>query len=132
MSDREEALGQLDDLFASARQARPRMSADLTAAILQDAAIVRRDGDSAVPNVAVPRSEAMLHRLWRQFSTAIGGWPALGGLAAASVAGLWIGLAPPSFLPDPAERYVALSSGSQLVSNAGYDVILLMGEEVLP
>lgn len=39
---------------------------------------------------------------WRAALAALGGWPALGGLAAASAAGLWIGLAPPAFLPDPA------------------------------
>lgn len=130
MSDTETTRDQLDDLFATARRDAPPMSDNLMAAILQNASDVQleRDQESAVLS---PPSEAGVVRLWRQFSAAIGGWPALGGLAAASVAGLWIGLAPPSFLPDPAERFVALSSGSQLISNAGYDVTLLMGDEVL-
>lgn len=32
----------------------------------------------------------------------LGGWMGLSGLAAASLVGLWIGIAPPDVLPDPA------------------------------
>lgn len=31
----------------------------------------------------------------------IGGWAGVGGMAAAAMAGVWIGVAPPSALPDP-------------------------------
>jgi len=41
-------------------------------------------------------------RPWRQIVDALGGWPALAGLATACAAGVWIGLAPPSNWPDPA------------------------------
>lgn len=37
----------------------------------------------------------------QQFLRVLGGWPAMGGLAAACAAGVWIGVAPPDFLPDP-------------------------------
>lgn len=32
----------------------------------------------------------------------LGGWPAMGGLALATCAGVWIGVSPPALLPDPA------------------------------
>jgi hypothetical protein len=31
---------------------------------------------------------------------AVGGWPALSGLAAATVAGVWVGVAPPTSVED--------------------------------
>jgi hypothetical protein len=36
----------------------------------------------------------------------IGGWPSMGGLAAATVAGLWIGVAPPDALTDLSAGYL--------------------------
>ncbi|MCF2869965.1 hypothetical protein L0664_02695 [Octadecabacter sp. G9-8] len=36
----------------------------------------------------------------------IGGWPSFGGLAAATVAGLWIGVAPPAALADISAGYL--------------------------
>ncbi len=69
-------------------------------------------------------------QIWRQFVSAVGGWPALGGLVAASLSGLWIGLAPPSFLPDPIESFASYSSGSQVVSDLDYDVSFLLSDEV--
>lgn len=113
-----------------ARRDAPMMPENLQAAILQDAADVQMQKlqhETAI----VPDSTSRFVHLWRQFSSAIGGWPALGGLAAAGVAGLWIGFAPPAFLPDPAGQLIAISSGSQLLTDAGYDVTLLMGDEVL-
>lgn len=136
MTDKEgaqEDMSDVDALFASAREVPPQMPKNLEQAILRDAAQVQarrletqtqaRSGQGATP-------ERGLHRIWRQFSAAIGGWPALGGLAAASLVGLWVGVAPPAFLPDPVESFVAYSSGAQLISEQGYDVSLLMSEEV--
>ncbi len=135
----------LEELFATARQTRPDVPMALQAAILADAVLQQKtrsevlarqsadlaagqSADLAATQTAGRHSTA--HRLWRQFSAAVGGWPAFGGMAAASLAGLWIGLAPPSFLPDPVERFAAFSSGSQLITDLGYDVSLLMGDEV--
>ncbi|CUH87983.1 hypothetical protein PH5382_01914 [Phaeobacter sp. CECT 5382] len=132
MSDKDEAMTELDDLFAVARHTPPRMSQDLTAAILSDAANVldERAKTAAVSFVSAQQDQGV-RRLWRQFTSAVGGWPALGGMVAASLSGLWIGLAPPSFLPDPVAQIAELSNGSQLISNLGYDVSLLIGEEVI-
>jgi hypothetical protein len=38
----------------------------------------------------------------RRLLEALGGWPALGGLAVASSVGFWIGISPPEGMVDPA------------------------------
>ncbi|MEP2717670.1 hypothetical protein [Pseudophaeobacter sp.] len=136
MSDKENGLTDvsgLDDLFAVARNTPVEMPASLTAAILADASQVqelhRQAALQSLPG-ASRGEQGAAQRLWRQFSAAVGGWPSLGGLAAASLTGLWLGLAPPSFLPDPVASYAAFSSGSELISNQGYDVSLMMSDEV--
>lgn len=50
--------------------------------------------------------------VWEQMREAVGGWPALGGLAVASLAGLWIGFAPPAMLPDPAGLLVGADNSA--------------------
>lgn len=87
---------ELDDLFAQARQT--RLPADLQARILADAQHVQSDQKpSPIPPVR--------RGVWAQLQSAIGGWPALGGLAVAGLVGVWIGAASPSFLPDPAALF---------------------------
>ncbi|WP_296425373.1 hypothetical protein [Yoonia sp.] len=79
----------LDDIFAQARAVTPDPSADLMARILAD--------------VVSPASEATLVAgpgLWARLSGMLGGWPALGSLLAATVAGIWIGVAPPATVED--------------------------------
>ncbi len=81
----------LDDLFATARAAAPAPSDDLMARVLADAAAVQPQ--PATTTAAVPG-------LWSRMLDAIGGWPAVSGLAAATVAGIWVGVAPPSSVED--------------------------------
>jgi hypothetical protein len=81
----------LDDMFAQARAVTPAPSDDLMARVLADAAAVQ------------PRNRpiaAMRPTLWSRMSDAVGGWPALSGLAAATVAGVWVGIAPPAQVED--------------------------------
>ncbi len=81
----------LDDLFAQARSVQPTPSDALTARVLADA-------DAVQPKMtASSRPKAPL---WAQMMDAIGGWPAVSGLAAATVAGIWIGVSPPSTVSD--------------------------------
>ena len=136
MTDTDKSLSDMDhleDLFAAARSEPAQLPQALQAAMLADAQQVQQDRAKAM----VPGGSKMgLHpqklpaRLWQQFTSAVGGWPALGGLAVASLCGLWIGLAPPSFLPDPVASFASYSSGSQLVSDLDYDVSFLMSDEV--
>lgn len=83
----------LDALLAEARALRPVPSADLMARLLADA-------ERARPRPR-PRPAAAPRRArgpWRDWIAALGGWPAMGGLAAAAAAGVWIGAAPPAAL----------------------------------
>jgi hypothetical protein len=80
----------LDDLFAEARGVASEPSDALTARVLADAAEARAPSPISVPQP----------NLWSRFMDAIGGWPAVSGLAAATVAGIWIGVAPPTSVQD--------------------------------
>jgi hypothetical protein len=78
----------LDALLDEARSLRAEPGPDLMARILADAA-AHQPGRVA-PVLAAPARLSWLALL--------GGWPALGSLAASALAGLWIGLAPPTAL----------------------------------
>ncbi|OIQ46215.1 MAG: hypothetical protein BM558_00090 [Roseobacter sp. MedPE-SW] len=140
MSDTDKSLSEMDhleDLFAAARSTPAQLPDSLQATLLADAEQVQatraRAKNTAVASETgrVLSSRKKLSRqLWRQFVSAVGGWPALGGLVAASLSGLWIGLAPPSFLPDPIESFASYSSGSQVLSDLDYDVSFLLSDEV--
>ncbi len=52
----------------------------------------------------------------------------MGGMAAACAAGLWIGLAPPDFVPDP----VTFAKGAvetEVLPYESYDLAMLLDEE---
>lgn len=77
----------LESTFAQARRAEVPVSDSLMDRIMMDADMVLAE---KAPVAARPRQGfgAMLLDV-------IGGWTSMGGLAAATVAGLWIGVAPP-------------------------------------
>ncbi len=75
----------IDALFAQARTQSPAVSDDLMVRVLADAA------DMLVHPVVAPKPA-----LWPTFMELIGGWPSVGGLAMAGVAGIWVGVAPPA------------------------------------
>ena len=98
MADNDNGLGDFDDLerlFAKGRRESGQMPERLSRQILADADRVQAGFAFAPAPQAVAKPG-----LWSQAMSALGGWPALGGLATACAAGIWIGLAPPSFLPD--------------------------------
>ena len=78
-------MQELDDLFAAARQTPAQMPDRLTRAIMADAVTART-------GTVVPEPEMQIRpRLgrWRQLILAIGGLPALGGLAVAGLRHCW-------------------------------------------
>lgn len=85
---------ELDALFDVARAGRdaPQPTPDFMARVLADALAEQARFTAPVGPARVPR--------WRQFLAAIGGWPAMGGLVTAAVAGLWLGISPPAALSD--------------------------------
>lgn len=108
--------GALMTLFAEARETGAVPSDDLMARILADAA--------AVDAARHPAPETPGTGFWAGLVAAVGGWPGLGGLAAATVAGLWIGIAPPSGLSGLADAVFGSSSTSVSVSVFSVDDVL--------
>lgn len=108
----------MEAYFEAARAETAAPSADLMARVLSDAQEVQ-DGLLAPSDKAMAR----LVRL-RRAVRALGGWPAVAGLASATVAGVWIGATQPnamapytSFLQQDAALYqIDLSAG------AGFDL----------
>jgi len=81
-------------MFQAARSESEQMPQGLTDRILADARTVQVDLLTRPPRRAAPG-------IWQQMLGMLGGWPAVGGLAAACAAGVWLGVSPPQFLPDP-------------------------------
>ena len=84
----DEKSTELDDLFAEMRMEKVSPSEALMSRVLADA-------EALQPSVA-PVSRKRSKNVWGDFMELIGGWPALSGVAAAGVTGIWLGFAPPS------------------------------------
>ena len=94
----------LEALFEDARAQPPQMRGDLTTRII---------ADSVAHLPSVP--------LWRRVMAAVGGPAGLGGLVTATVAGFWIGVAPPVDRVDPLVLFGAVETDET------YDVTDLTG-----
>lgn len=95
-TDIDRAEDRLGALFAAARREAQDLPPGLQSRILADATrIGAAYGDA--------RSRVSPGDRLRRIRDMLGGWPAMAGLATACAAGVWIGLAPPSFLPDPVD-----------------------------
>lgn len=98
----------LDAFFSAARDDRIGMPAGLAERMRADAAMVQAGfGRPVIADEAQRSSGGLLSQLWG----ALGGWPALSGMAVAGAAGIWLGVAPPNFLPDPLN--VVMQQGQQ-------------------
>lgn len=110
----------LDDLLAAARTRPVAAPPDLLARVLDDGLALQPRPVSAAPC----RSG---RGLWARLSGALGGAPALAGLAAATVAGLWLGFAQPTpvqavadgLWPDGQFDTVELFPGDDLLLTEG-------------
>ncbi len=109
----------LEAMFAEARAEAPPVSSALFAAIMADAEHVL-DGRGQV------RSPGPLAAIWQ----AIGGWPALSGLATAAAAGIWIGVAAPEILEaEPMEQAETGLYGIEDIAPGFADVSAWLSEE---
>ena len=98
----------LDDLFATARNAAPpQPSPALMARILADAA-------SEQPRPRPVARPAPSGFSFRALIAALGGMGAMAGLATATMAGVWIGLAPPTAVDDLAAALWTVEDGEQV------------------
>lgn len=104
MHDKDD-MAELEALFAEAAGNRAP-PAELSARVL-------RDAEHMQPRPAQrPQQRGLL--LWARI---FGGWQGVGGLVAVTCAGFWIGVSPPSGLPDAA----ALVMGNHL--DASFEVL---------
>jgi hypothetical protein len=108
----------LDDLFARAHKTEATPQDDLVARVLADADAVQA-GFRVSPATAAPAG------LWVRMLDVLGGWPAVSGLAAATVAGVWIGVAPPASVEDMTAELLGTTVSVPLVP---YDLGLSSGE----
>jgi hypothetical protein len=120
-TDRE--IRDLNHLLAAARQDQGHMPDALTERILADANSVQAEWH-AQPGTASSRQH---NRFWPQIRSVLGGWPGLGGMVAACSVGLWIGISPPGFAPDPVGLVTAQLVDVDLFD--GYDIALSLGQE---
>jgi len=95
----------LDVFFEAARSEAPPLPGGLAARMLGDAYEVQA-GRAAMPPAGRRRRGAVPALL-----AAIGGWPAMGGLAAATAAGVWIGISPPAAVTEAVADQVAWLGG---------------------
>lgn len=79
---------------------------DLFARILADADAVQRGFSAPVSAATVPA--AARGGLLATLLGVLGGWPAVGGLASAGVAGVWLGFAPPTAVSTVASDYLGI------------------------
>ncbi|MFQ1701759.1 hypothetical protein ACJ5NV_14320 [Loktanella agnita] len=98
----------LEDLFDTARRLAPPVSDDLMTRVLADAVV-----DRAPAQVARPC-------LWARLSDMLGGWPALGGLATATIAGVWVGIAPPAQVEALTDDLIGQSVSVSLFSDSAF------------
>ncbi len=107
MTDRDQI--ELDNLLAQTALMKPVVPQDLMARVMIDAEQVQ------------PRSNDVARRgIWASVLDMIGGWPGVGGLALAGVAGLWIGVAPPVGLESMATTVLG---STQTVDLFGGDML---------
>jgi hypothetical protein len=87
----------LAPFFAAARVSAFEPSAAVMARLLEDAEAAQARHMAAAARPAAPRTG-----FWARRAQGLGGWPAMAGLVAAGLSGVWIGLALPETLPGVA------------------------------
>lgn len=108
---------ELDDIFASARRTKVAPSDDFMARILADAEDVSQSW--AIPEA--PQRDTETTNILAVMWSLIGGWAGTGGLAAAAVAGVWLGIAPPD----------AFNDVNDLIWGTSIDVTLFSSDDFL-
>ncbi len=89
---------ELDAFFEAARADRAVPSEALMAAILTDAMAQLPQPQKTSQNTMKPQASVAPRSFLKDLIAQIGGWPALAGMATATVAGVWLGMAQPNQL----------------------------------
>lgn len=100
-------------LVKDARRHQPEPSDALLGRIMMDA-------DNVLAQRARTGSVSGSRSLGAILLAALGGWTALSGMAAATVAGLWIGVAPPEALSDVTQSFWGGTVEVQLFETDGF------------
>lgn len=101
---------ELDILFNAARKSAVAPSNDLMQRILADA-------DATMPRAhAAPQKTATKPGVFATLWSAIGGWPAAVGMAAATLAGVWIGFSQPAGLDLLTQSYLGIDSDYSILA----------------
>ena len=108
---------ELDAVFAAA-QGEPVALSTTTMDAIMAGAVAGLEPDAAPISKGIP--------WWQQVMQAIGGWPALGGLATATVMGIWIGVNPPVALDGVTAVFDTDTAEFEFWSN-DFDVVLSEG-----
>lgn len=103
---------EFEAFFAAAREV-----ADTPDPAFLDRLAAQAEAAVTVPVATPAPRRVRLHDL-------LGGWQAMGGLALATCAGVWIGVSPPTMLPDPADYVLSLDP------SATYETMILNPESV--
>ncbi|MFT6103929.1 MAG: hypothetical protein ACJA1E_000344 [Paracoccaceae bacterium] len=104
----------LDGFFEAARQQQPQIPEEVVARILADA-----DREQAHHLKGVVTPVRSTRNFFGDVMAALGGWPSLAGLAAATLAGVWIGYSPPTSL----DSIALLVLGGETISFGGFDIM---------
>lgn len=127
MTDENKEFPELNSLFAAARKADAPSCDALMARVLADAKAVQAGFQATAAGSRRPGRVQQLFQV-------LGGWPAVGGLMAATVTGIWIGVNPPSGLSDGfsqvTQTYLGIGDTAYLVDIAPGSEFDL-GEEAL-
>lgn len=116
----------LDLFFAAARDAAPEPDAALFAAVLADAGDVQAQIAAARAPAAPLQEPRGARGLWAQLVAAIGGWPAVGGLASVATAGLWLGAVQPMGIGQTTSGYLS-DAGLFVAAQDSYLVDVIPG-----
>lgn len=116
----EQLDAELERAFAAARQAPAPAPDALIGRVLSDAlavqeAAARTRGRAQAGTRAKTRAGPQRDGLFRALWTAIGGWPAGAGLAAACAAGIWIGFDPGLGLGEAVSQAFGAVSGESAI-----------------
>ena len=109
--DEPENTDPLKSYFDAGKAARPEPGDALMARIMADADRVQAERAAMPAPVRPQRRRGRLAWL----AAALGGWPAMAGLAAATVAGLWIGVSAPAGLTGIAQELIAGGDEAYLI-----------------
>ena len=109
MSDRKDDMADLDVFFDAAKTEQPGVSDALMDRIMADANSVADEWQREISSEPVKDS-------WvRRVLNGIGGWPAVSGMATATVLGVAVGISPPALLTEMTAGYLDGTADPYLV-----------------